>query len=89
MKTILAEATRGGAVESVHAGTIAVVDTGGRLVAWAGDVDIFAYFRSSAKPFQAIPVVERVSVITARSRYLFPRSHDVSGTNRQVAQAAP
>jgi L-asparaginase II len=56
--TLLAEVTRGGAVESVHAGTIAVVDTDGRLVAWAGDVDTFAYFRSSAKPFQAIPVVE-------------------------------
>jgi len=56
--TVLAEVTRGGAVESVHAGTIAVVDTAGRLVAWAGDVETFAYFRSSAKPFQAIPVVE-------------------------------
>jgi L-asparaginase II len=55
---ILAEVIRGGAVESVHAGTIAVVATDGRLVAWAGDVERFAYFRSSAKPFQAIPVVE-------------------------------
>lgn len=58
MTTLLAEATRGDAVESVHAGTIAVVDPAGRLVAWAGDVETFAYFRSSAKPFQAIPVVE-------------------------------
>ncbi|MEA2527027.1 MAG: hypothetical protein QOF73_4254, partial [Thermomicrobiales bacterium] len=58
MTAILAEVTRGGAVESVHAGTIAVVATDGRLVAWAGDVERFAYFRSSAKPFQAIPVVE-------------------------------
>jgi len=56
--TILAEVTRGGAVESSHAGTIAVVDTNGRLVAWAGDPETFAYFRSSAKPFQAIPVIE-------------------------------
>jgi L-asparaginase II len=56
--TILAEVTRGDAVESVHSGTIAVADTDGRLVAWAGDVATFAYFRSSAKPFQAIPVVE-------------------------------
>jgi L-asparaginase II len=55
---ILAEVTRGGAVESVHAGTIGVVDTDGRLVASVGDTETFAYFRSSAKPFQAIPVVE-------------------------------
>jgi L-asparaginase II len=55
---ILAEVTRAGAVESVHSGTIAVVDTDGRLVASVGDAETFAYFRSSAKPFQAIPVVE-------------------------------
>jgi len=49
---------RGGAVESVHAGTIAVVGPTGNLVARAGDPEQFAYFRSSAKPFQAIPVIE-------------------------------
>jgi L-asparaginase II len=58
VSVLLAEVTRGGAVESVHAGTIAVVDTNGRLVASVGDAETFAYFRSSAKPFQAIPVVE-------------------------------
>lgn len=58
MTTILAEVMRGGAVESIHQGTVAVVDTDGRLVAWAGDPEHFAYFRSSAKPFQAIPVIE-------------------------------
>lgn len=58
MTALLAEVTRGGVVESVHAGTIAVVDTDGRLVAWAGDPHHFAYFRSSAKPFQAIPLIE-------------------------------
>jgi L-asparaginase II len=58
MVQVLAEATRGGEVESVHRGSIAVVDVSGRLVASAGDPDLFAYFRSSAKPFQAIPVVE-------------------------------
>lgn len=39
-------------------GSIAVVDDGGRLIASAGDPDQFLYFRSSAKPFQAIPVIE-------------------------------
>src|SRR5262249_52393777 len=56
--TLLAEVTRGEAVESVHVGTIAVVNANGDLVAWAGDPTNFAYFRSSAKPFQAIPLVE-------------------------------
>jgi L-asparaginase II len=54
----LADVTRGGAVESVHYGVIAVVDGAGELVASVGDPDHFAYFRSSAKPIQAIPVIE-------------------------------
>lgn len=58
MTTRLADVMRGGVVESTHDGAIAVVDVDGKLVAWAGDPDRFAFFRSSAKPFQAIPVVE-------------------------------
>jgi L-asparaginase II len=56
--TVLAEVTRGGAVESVHHGVIVVVDAAGEIVAAAGDPERFAYFRSSAKPFQAVPLVE-------------------------------
>ncbi len=58
MTTRLAELTRGGRVESVHAGTIAVAHVDGTLLASAGDPATFAYFRSSAKPFQAIPLIE-------------------------------
>ena len=58
MAEVLAEIVRGGRVESVHHGSIAVVDVDGRLVAEAGDPGQFLYFRSSAKPFQAIPLVE-------------------------------
>ena len=56
--TRLAEVTRGGIVESVHEGMIAVVDVEGRLVASLGDPNAVIFYRSSAKPFQAIPVVE-------------------------------
>jgi L-asparaginase II len=45
-------------VESVHYGVVVVVDTSGSVVAAAGDPEQFAYFRSSAKPFQAIPLIE-------------------------------
>jgi len=55
---VLAEATRGGVVESVHHGVIAVANAAGDLVAGMGDPDTFAYFRSSAKPFQAVAVIE-------------------------------
>ena len=55
---MLAETTRGGIVESVHDGVIAVVDVAGRLVASVGDPETVVFYRSSAKPFQAIPLVE-------------------------------
>jgi len=49
------ELTRGEIVESVHYGAVAVVETGGRLVASVGDPQIVTYLRSSAKPFQVMP----------------------------------
>ncbi len=56
--TPLAVATRGGHPESVHTGSIVVADVTGAITATIGDPKRFTYFRSSAKPFQAIPVVE-------------------------------
>lgn len=57
MATVLAELTRGALVESRHFGALAVVDAAGRLQASAGDPGLVAYLRSSAKPFQALPLV--------------------------------
>ena len=63
MSTILVETTRGGLpgqgehVENRHAGSVAVVDDSGRLVASAGDPDALAFTRSTIKPFQALPFV--------------------------------
>ena len=55
---VLAETTRGGIVESVHHGIVAVVDVEGRVVAALGDPERAVFFRSAAKPFQAIPLIE-------------------------------
>jgi L-asparaginase II len=52
------EYTRGGIVESQHLGAIAVADARGRLVAAYGDPQTVTFLRSSAKPFQALPLVE-------------------------------
>lgn len=52
------EWTRGGAVESVHRVRIAVCDVEGGLVSWAGDPEALTFYRSSAKPFQACPLVD-------------------------------
>ena len=51
------EQRRGAIVESRHRVHVAVVDTGGRLVAHAGDPDLVTFWRSAAKPFQAMPLV--------------------------------
>ncbi|MGK2858472.1 MAG: asparaginase [Thermoanaerobaculia bacterium] len=48
---------RGNRVESVHSGSVAVVDAYGRLVAFAGDPDTRTYLRSAAKPFQVLPLL--------------------------------
>lgn len=58
MPVPIAETTRGGIVESVHHGVVVAVDTSGEIVAASGDPDVVVFFRSSAKPFQAIPLIE-------------------------------
>ena len=49
---------RGGVVESVHRIHVAVVDPDGQRVAEAGDPERKAFYRSGAKPLQALPLVE-------------------------------
>jgi L-asparaginase II len=53
----LVEVTRGSITESRHRGHIAVVDGDGRAVAHLGRPETVTYLRSSAKPFQSIPLV--------------------------------
>lgn len=57
--TPLVELTRGNIVESIHFGAIAVMDASGNLLASCGDPDTVTFLRSSAKPFQALPFIER------------------------------
>jgi L-asparaginase II len=58
MAVPLTRVFRGGMVESVHRGSIAVVDAHGKLLALAGDPATRTCLRSAAKPFQAIPLLE-------------------------------
>ena len=58
----LFEISRGNVIESTHFGSIAVVDSQGKMIASHGDPLTVAFLRSSAKPFQAIPFVERGGV---------------------------
>ncbi len=54
----LARVYRGNHLESFHSGSIAVVDSLGRLLAFAGDPAFVTCLRSAAKPFQALPLLE-------------------------------
>lgn len=50
--------TRCGIVESLHRVHVAVADARGRLIGGCGDPGRLAFYRSAAKPFQALPLVE-------------------------------
>lgn len=52
------EITRGDLVESIHYGALAVANSAGEVIASWGSPDLVTYLRSSAKPFQALPLVE-------------------------------
>src|SRR4051812_42239880 len=54
----IALTTRGGRVECVHYGSIAVVDRDSKVVASAGDPHALNFTRSSLKPLQAHPFVQ-------------------------------
>jgi L-asparaginase II len=81
------EVTRGQITESIHFGAAAVVDSHGRLLAQLGDPQAVTFLRSSAKPFQALPFIERggheTFGLTAREVAIMCASH--SGTDEHVA----
>ena len=53
------ERTRGIRAESLHYAAAALVDSSGKLLAWIGNPQLDTFLRSAAKPFQAIPFIER------------------------------
>jgi L-asparaginase II len=84
----LFEVTRGDSIESLHYGSIAVVDANGKLISAYGDPKAVAFLRSSAKPFQALPFVEDGGVehfgFTARELSISCASHEGSDLHVQM-----
>ena len=78
----LLELKRARVVESTHVGAIAVVDSTGALIHSHGDPYTVAFLRSSAKPFQVLPFVERGGVehfgFTQRELALSCASHETA-----------
>lgn len=54
---IVAKVIRGETVESVHRGHLIVIDGDRNTIASAGDPGTVTFFRSAAKPFQALPFI--------------------------------
>lgn len=55
---VLVECMRGGHVESVHRGALAVTDTDGSVQYSIGDIDKLGFPRSAIKAVQALPMME-------------------------------
>jgi L-asparaginase II len=83
---LILELTRGGTVESVHFGSLAIVDPHGTLITSYGDPNMVTFLRSSAKPFQALPFIMAGGHthynLTQQEIALICASH--SGTDRHV-----
>ena len=58
MSKTVVQAFRASTIESVHQVAAAVVDSSGKLRYSVGDPELVTFLRSSAKPFQALAVVE-------------------------------
>jgi L-asparaginase II len=85
------ELTRGRIVESIHYGAIAVVDSHGKLLYSLGDPQTVAFLRSSAKPFQVLPFVERGGVehygFTPKELALSCASHETAQIHLDAVKA--
>ena len=86
----LFEVTRGNIIESVHYGSIAVVDSKGKLISSYGDPKMVAFLRSSAKPFQVLPFVENGGMenfgLTPRELSILCASHEGSDLHMQTVE---
>jgi L-asparaginase II len=86
----LLELIRGSIRESLHLGSIAVVDSAGKLLHSYGDPYTVAFLRSSAKPFQALPFVEAGGTehfdLTTAELALACASHETSDLHLQTVQ---
>ena len=85
------EVMRGPVVESAHRVHVAVVDADGALRAFSGDPDRVTFWRSAAKPIQALPVVEDGAMerfgITPQELALCCGSHSGTAAHVKVAEA--
>ena len=85
---IVARVYRGKREESVHYGSIAVVNNEGKLTHYLGDPEFFTFARSSPKPFQLLPTVTSGASdkfgFTPKQLAIMCGSHSGSDEHREV-----
>lgn len=87
MSEVVLHYTRAGHVENIHRGDVALVNCAGKVVAAVGNAHLPMFWRSAAKPFQALPFVKNGGLekygITDEELALLVSSH--SGEENHVA----
>ena len=87
MSEIVLNYTRAGHVENIHRGDIAAVNCAGEIIFSVGNAKLPMFWRSAAKPFQALPFVKNGGLekynITDEELALLVSSH--SGEENHVA----
>ncbi len=82
MSEIVLHYTRAGHVENIHRGDVAAVNCKGEVVAAVGNAHLPMFWRSAAKPFQALPFVKNGGLekygITEEELALLVASHSLS-----------
>nr|MBN2276736.1 asparaginase [candidate division Zixibacteria bacterium] len=88
MSEIVARVYRGAKAESVHCGSIAVVNAKGELIHYFGDPQFFTFARSSPKPFQLMPLIATGAAdkygFSAKQLSIMCGSHIGSDHHREV-----
>ena len=86
MSEIVLQYTRAGHVENIHRGDVAAVNCAGEIISEVGNAHLPMFWRSAAKPFQALPFVKNGGLekynITAEELALLVSSH--SGEENHV-----
>ena len=90
MSEIILEYTRGGHVENIHRADVVAVNTKGEILKEVGNGKLPMFWRSAAKPFQALAFVKNGGMekygLTERELALLVSSHSGEGFHVELVK---
>jgi L-asparaginase II len=87
VEPIVVEVRRGGQVEARHRVHAVLTDPSGEIVRAAGDPELVSFFRSSAKPIQALPLVRARDDLDDRDLAIASASHRAEPMHLEAVRA--